>query len=70
MDQFHQRIKSIPHILDLDTLIISGSVYFGKGVTLSGTVVIIAPQGQKIDIPPGSILSDKVVLGNITIMDH
>ena len=35
-----------------------------------GTVIIVANEGSRIDIPPGTILEDKVVTGNLRIMDH
>ena len=48
----------------------SGDVSFGKGVSLKGTVIIIANHGDKIDIPSGSILENKIVSGNLRIMEH
>jgi len=41
-----------------------------KGVSLKGTVIIIANHGDRIDIPAGSILENKIVSGNLRIMDH
>lgn len=35
-----------------------------------GTVIIVANHGQRIDIPSGSILENKVVSGNLRILDH
>jgi UTP--glucose-1-phosphate uridylyltransferase len=38
---FQKRFKSIPNILELDHLTVSGDVWFGKGITLRGTVVSV-----------------------------
>lgn len=35
-----------------------------------GTVIIIANHGDRIDIPAGSMLENKIVSGNLRIMDH
>ena len=35
-----------------------------------GTVIIVANFGQRIDIPSGAILENKVVSGNLRILDH
>lgn len=39
-------------------------------VCSQGTVIIIANHGEKIDIPQGSILENKIVSGNLRILDH
>ena len=39
-------------------------------VSLKGTVIIIANHGDRIDIPAGAILENKIVSGNMRIMDH
>merc|ERR1712223_1156504 len=70
VNDFLQRFGSIPDILELDHLTVSGDVTFGKGVVLKGTVIIIANQGDRIDIPPGSIIENKIVSGNLRILDH
>lgn len=67
---FMSRFDSIPDTLDLDHLTVSGDVTFGKGVSLLGTVIIIANHGERIDIPPGSILENKIVSGNLRILSH
>lgn len=64
------RFKGIPDILELDQLTVSGDVTFGAGVVLRGTVIIVANHGSRIDIPEGSILENKVVSGNLRILDH
>lgn len=67
---FLKRFGSIPDILELDHLTVSGDVTFGKGVSLRGTVIIIANHGDRIDIPDGAILENKIVSGNLRILDH
>lgn len=68
--QFQKRFGSIPNILELDHLTVSGDVSFGKNITLRGTVIIVANEGNKIDLPDGSILENKLVSGNVSIIDH
>lgn len=70
ISEYEKRFRKIPDILELDHLTISGDVYFGENVTLKGTVVIVAPQNSRIDIPSGSILENKVISGSLTILDH
>nr|XP_045581617.1 UTP--glucose-1-phosphate uridylyltransferase-like [Procambarus clarkii] len=67
---FLGRFSSIPDMLELDHLTVSGDVTFGKGVVLKGTVIIIANHGDRIDIPTGAILENKIVSGNLRILDH
>lgn len=67
---FLKRFASIPDMLELDHLTVSGDVTFGKGVSLKGTVIIIANHGDRIDIPSGAILENKIVSGNLRILDH
>ncbi|UJR33687.1 hypothetical protein I4U23_021116 [Adineta vaga] len=67
---FLGRFQSIPDCLELDSLTVSGDVTFGKGVSLRGTVIIIANHGDRIDIPAGAILENKIVSGNLRIFDH
>merc|ERR1712117_622116 len=64
------RFGSIPDMLELDHLTVSGDVAFGKGVSLRGTVIIIANHGDRIDIPAGAVLENKIVSGNLRILDH
>jgi len=68
--EFLKRFPNIPDILELDHLTVAGDVNFGKNVSLRGTVIIIANHGEKIDIPMGSILENKIVSGNLRILDH
>lgn len=51
----------------IDEIILCSVVYF---CTLQGTVIIIANHGERIDIPPGAILENKIVSGNLRILDH
>ena len=68
--EFLSRFASIPDIVELNHLTVSGDVTFGRNVSLKGTVIIIANHGDRIDIPPGSILENKIVSGNLRILDH
>ncbi|CAN9335040.1 unnamed protein product [Alternaria alternata] len=61
VSSFQSRIPSIPKIVELDHLTITCLVNLGRGVTLKGTVIIVATEGSTIDIPPGSILENVVV---------
>ncbi|CAF0749041.1 unnamed protein product [Adineta ricciae] len=67
---FLSRFQSIPDCLELDSLTVSGDVTFGKGVSLRGTVIIIANHGDRIDIPTGAILENKIISGNLRILEH
>ncbi|XP_076758312.1 UDP-glucose pyrophosphorylase isoform X2 [Xylocopa sonorina] len=68
--EFLTRFPAIPDILELDHLTVSGDVTFGRGVTLKGTVIIIANHGERIDLPAGTILENKIVSGNLRILNH
>jgi len=68
--EFLARFANIPDMLELDHLTVAGGVTFGRDVTLKGTVIIIANHGERIDIPMGAILENKIVSGNLRIMDH
>lgn len=70
VQEFLRRFARIPDILELDHLTVSGDVNFGRGVHLKGTVIIIANYGERIDIPDGAILENKIVSGNLRILDH
>ncbi|ONM57074.1 UDP-glucose pyrophosphorylase2, partial [Zea mays] len=60
---FLARFKSIPSIVELDSLKVSGDVWFGSGITLKGKVTIIAKPGVKLEIPDGDVLENKDVNG-------
>lgn len=68
--EFSKRFQGIPDLLELDHLTVSGDVWFGRDVTLKGTVIIIANYGDRIDIPAGTVLENKIVSGNLRILDH
>ncbi|KAK8125340.1 UTP-glucose-1-phosphate uridylyltransferase [Apiospora kogelbergensis] len=51
VSDFQKRIASIPKIVELDHLTITGNVNLGRGVVLKGTVIIVATEGSTIDIP-------------------
>lgn len=68
--QFLSRFANVPDLIELDHLTVSGDVTFGRGVSLRGTVIIIANHGDRIDIPAGAILENKIVSGNMRILDH
>lgn len=70
VNHFLSRFQSPPQIVELDHLTVTGDVTFGRGVILKGTVIIVANHGERIDIPSGAILDDKVVSGNLRILDH
>jgi len=67
---FQKRFRTVPHMLELDHLTVSGDVWFGRNITLRGTVIIVANEGNRIDLPDGSILENKLVSGNVSIIDH
>ncbi|KAG7283168.1 hypothetical protein CRUP_000530 [Coryphaenoides rupestris] len=60
VQEYLTRFESIPDMLELDHLTVSGD----------GTVIIIANHGDRIDIPAGSLLENKIVSGNLRILDH
>ncbi len=84
--QFQKRIGSIPNIVELDHLTVTGDVNFGRGIvlkgecscssshltliTIPGTVIIVATENSTIDIPPGSILENVVVQGSLRLLEH
>lgn len=60
---FLGRFKSIPSIVELDSLKVSGDVWFGEGVVLKGNVSIAAKSGVKLEISDGAVLENKVING-------
>lgn len=58
---FLARFKSIPSIVDLESLKVSGDVWFGAGIVLKGNVTITASSGVKLEIPDGAIIENKVI---------
>lgn len=70
VSDFQKHIPSIPRIVELDHLTITGAVNLGRNVQLKGTVIIVATEGSTIDIPPGSVLENCVVQGSLRILEH
>jgi UTP--glucose-1-phosphate uridylyltransferase len=68
IQQFQKRFKKIPKILELDHLTVTGDVNFGRNVTLRGTVIIVANEGQRIDIPDGCVLENRLLSGNLNMI--
>jgi UTP--glucose-1-phosphate uridylyltransferase len=48
VSDFQKHIPSIPKILELDHLTITGNVNLGRGVQLKGTVIIVATEGSTV----------------------
>lgn len=50
---------------------VSGDVIWTRRVSLRGTMIfIIIHHGDRIDIPAGAVLENKIVSGNLRILDH
>ncbi|GFS35279.1 UDP-glucose pyrophosphorylase 2 [Actinidia rufa] len=60
---FLGRFKSIPSIIGLDSLKVTGDVWFGANITLKGKVVIAAKPGEKLEIPNGAVIENKEING-------
>ncbi|KAI5408144.1 hypothetical protein KIW84_054109 [Lathyrus oleraceus] len=60
VSSFLGRFKSIPSIVELDSLKVAGDVWFGAGVTLKGKVSIIAKSGIKLEIPDGKLMALRI----------
>ncbi|KAK2973164.1 hypothetical protein RJ640_009587 [Escallonia rubra] len=60
---FLSRFKSIPSIIELDSLKVTGDVWFGAAITLKGKVTIAAKPGVKLEIPDGAVLENKEIHG-------
>ncbi|CAH1448794.1 unnamed protein product [Lactuca virosa] len=63
VSDFENRFKSIPSIIELDDLKVTGDVLFGNDVILKGLVTINARPGEKIIIPDGAVLENKIING-------
>jgi len=70
VSEYSKRIKTIPDLVELEHLTVSGDVYFGSEITLKGTVIIVANHGERIDIPDGVTLENKIISGNLRILEH
>ncbi|KAG8478118.1 hypothetical protein CXB51_027892 [Gossypium anomalum] len=60
---FLSRFKSIPSIIELDSLKVTGDVWFGFGIMLKGKVSIAAKPGVKLEIPDGAVIENKEING-------
>lgn len=58
----------MPGILELDHLTVAGDVTFGRGMILRGTVIIVANEGSRIELPDGTVLENKLVSGAFTLL--
>ncbi|KAK7352001.1 hypothetical protein VNO80_17415 [Phaseolus coccineus] len=58
---FQSRLKSIPSIIELDSLRVRGDVWFGADITLKGQVTIAAKPGLKLEIPDGVTIENKEI---------
>ncbi|KAK7380614.1 hypothetical protein VNO78_33129 [Psophocarpus tetragonolobus] len=58
---FHSRFRSIPNIIELDSLTVRGDVWFGANITLKGQVTIVAKPGLKLEIPDGVTIENKEI---------
>lgn len=63
VSNFLSRFKSIPSIIELDSLKVSGDVWFGAGIVLKGNVTISAKPGVKLEIPDSAVLANKEING-------
>ncbi|WVY89950.1 hypothetical protein V8G54_035464 [Vigna mungo] len=63
VSNFLGRFKSIPSIVELDSLKVAGDVWFGAGVILKGKVSIVAKPDVKLEIPDGAVIADKEING-------
>ncbi|XP_049851048.1 UTP--glucose-1-phosphate uridylyltransferase 2-like [Schistocerca gregaria] len=70
VSSYNQRFAGIPNMLELDQLTVAGDVVFGTNIILKGIVIIVANHGARIDLPSGSLLENKVVTGELHILDH
>lgn len=70
VNNFLQRFGSIPDVLELDHLTVSGDVSFGANTVLKGTVIVVANPGNIIMIPAGSVIENKVVVGSLHVIPH
>lgn len=63
---FLKRFKSIPSILHLDILKVSGDVWFGSGIVLKGKVTVEAKKGEKLVLPDTVTIENKLVTSGPT----
>ncbi|CAM6048509.1 unnamed protein product [Sphagnum compactum] len=58
---FRERMKNVPSLLALESLKVVGDVWFGKDIVLQGQVVIWAKKDERLEIPDGATIKDKLV---------
>ncbi|CAN8269832.1 unnamed protein product [Cochlearia groenlandica] len=63
VSNFLGRFKSIPSIVELDSLKVSGDVWFGSSVVLKGKVNVTAKSGVKLEIQDGAVIENKDING-------
>ncbi|GKV47258.1 hypothetical protein SLEP1_g54172 [Rubroshorea leprosula] len=59
VSDFQSRFKSTPSIVGLDSLKVTGDVWFGADITLKGKVKIAAEPGEKLEIPDNVVIKNK-----------
>lgn len=64
VEEYQERIQSIPDILELDLLTVVGNVYFGDDMTLRGNVILVCENGE-LHLPDHSLIENKVLTGQI-----
>uniref|UniRef100_A0A914WN14 UTP--glucose-1-phosphate uridylyltransferase n=1 Tax=Plectus sambesii TaxID=2011161 RepID=A0A914WN14_9BILA len=67
---FLKRFKDTPDMLQLLHLTVVGDVHFGRNITLTGTVIIVADHGSTIEIPDGSVIGNKIATGSLRFLEH
>lgn len=71
MEEYQKRFANgIPSLLEVDHLTVSGNVNFGSNVFLKGTIIIVADQGERIDLPSGTTLENKIVSGSLNCEEY
>ncbi|EPS68282.1 hypothetical protein M569_06487, partial [Genlisea aurea] len=60
---FLSRFKSIPSIIELDSIKVSGDVWFGADIVLKGKVSIAAKPDVKLEVPDKATIADKEING-------
>ena len=67
---YQKRFKTIPNILELDHLTVSGDVVFGRNITLRGTCIIVATAGNHITLPDNCVIENKLISGSLSVIEH
>ena len=70
VESYTRRVPSPPDLLRCEHLTISGDVHLGEGVKIVGTVIIVAAEGSRIDVPAGACFTDNVVTGALRVLAH